>query len=138
LSSIARELRQQIDAANARRHSSKRSAVWRDAHLIIGTPKLAAGIKALRGRIRRKVRKGDLPPHETVPEASMTAVDQSRDDRAAERERSLRVWGMAFSDQAPALVTFLPSSLIFLTAVFGDILIAQRNAWPAMALRRRL
>jgi hypothetical protein len=46
-------------------------------------------------------------PHETVLEASMTAVDQSRDDRAAEREPCLS-----------GIVIFWPSSLLFLMAVF--------------------
>jgi hypothetical protein len=45
---------------------------------------------------------------------------------------------MTFSDQAPELVNVWPSSLLLLIAVFGDILIGQRNASPAMALRRRL
>jgi hypothetical protein len=31
---------------------------------------------------------------------------------------------MTFGDQAPELVTFWPSSLLFLMAAFGDILIA--------------
>jgi hypothetical protein len=45
---------------------------------------------------------------------------------------------MAFSDQAPELVTSWLSSLLFLMAAFSDIVTAQRNASPAMALRRRL
>jgi hypothetical protein len=38
----------------------------------------------------------------------------------------------------PSLLLFWPSSLLFLITVFCDILIAQRNASSAVALRRRL